>query len=353
MNIYIVTVYDSLNYGSYWQAKVLEAYLSRYGDTYFVDIKHQNNILNTLKKSARLFAHGQIKKGVFDFIKLGRFMISQRGNHIVNKEQVKNNKDAVIFFGSDEIWNVKREKIRKSKEFFGYGFESRYKIAMAPSINRTTADEISQYDYIVKELKKFFAISVRDNHTKKVIDSLLGKKVKLISDPTLLMKKDFYLGKSVAPKIDNYLLLYTYGEMLSPSVIKNIKDFAKKEKLKIVSVGEWFDYFDKSIPATPQEFLGYVNKAKYVITDTFHGLMFSLIFQKQFFVFPCGNIKVEDTLSILGLSKRVCNKDSDIFEKKSQEIDYVDVEKRIDIFSSSAKEFIDETIEKINEVYNG
>ena len=173
--IHIITVYDSLNYGSYLQADALYTYLSKFEEVDFVDINHQSNFKQTLEICLKKFLKGKISDARLDWIKYSKFVNAQKAFKTVPLKTVyKNTKDTFIF-GSDEIWNVDREKIRKSKEFFGQGIESERKIAIAPSVNTVSKEGLSKYPYVKAELEKFLAISVRDQHTKDVVEEIIDK----------------------------------------------------------------------------------------------------------------------------------------------------------------------------------
>ena len=339
MNLHIITVYDSLNYGSYFQALALKWELEKYGVVDFVNVKHQNIRLATYKLCMKNCTKKEIRTAIFDYRKLREFIKAQKIMPVVEMKTVCSNNNDVFFFGSDEIWNVHRKKMRKTPEFFGANFPEKYRIALAPSVNRTQLDEIEQYEYIPRELEKFQAISVRDKHSKNIIEELTKRECDLIADPTLMHKK--------AIKEDSFIMLYTYGEMLKPEIIKMIVDFAKKNNLKLISVGAWFDFCDSCVPASPAEFLGYMKMAEYVITDTFHGLMFSLIYEKQFVVFPCGNIKVEKSLEYLEMQDQICLPGQELEQKLVKKIDYVYITPKIENYGEITRKFIFNTVMEI------
>lgn len=110
MKFHIVTVYDSVNYGSFFQARALFDYLSNYGQVDFVDIHHQRIGYAALKQSIKYVMKKEIKKSLFEFHKMLIFKKAQKTLQIVEMKRVINH-EAVFWFGSDEIWNVHREKI--------------------------------------------------------------------------------------------------------------------------------------------------------------------------------------------------------------------------------------------------
>ena len=349
MKAHIITVYDSLNYGSYFQAKALEWEIGKYLDVDFVDIHHQNNNLTVLKKCLKSIKARAWKSAYLEYKKLKLFSRAKKNFAVVDIKEAGKMQSDLYWFGSDEIWNVYRPKIKKSKEFFGFGFPDRYRIAIAPSINRTNYPQLAELPYVSEELKKFYAISVRDKHTKEVIDKLLSDDVKLVSDPTLMHKKDVYKKIQIDTDHHDYILLYTYGDMFQPGVKEKITTFAREQSLKIISVGAHFDFADVNTVVSPEEFLGIVDAAKYVFTDTYHGLMFSLIYEKQFVVFPCGNTKVEDTLSIFQLNDRLCAREQKLDSVTGEPLNYGVIGARLEQHAGKTIDFIKDAIHGIRE----
>lgn len=337
---YITTVYDSLNYGSFFQAKALEWELSRYGPVCFLNIHHQNITMQTLEACTKKLLKGQLAAAKLEAVKCRHFIRAQRAFPVVDRNRAAFSETDRFYFGSDEIWNIHREKIRKSKEFFGWHYPESGRIALAPSINRTQLTQMQSCGYIAEELNRFAAISVRDVHTKEVIDSITGRDTVLVGDPTLLFTKEDYEPCREEITEEPFILFYAYGMMLNPEVKRQIKAFAAARGLKLISVGRWFDFCDKCVPASPGQFLDYVRKAEYVITETFHGLMFSLIYEKQFFVFPCGNVKVEELMDILDVKQRLCTADAPMEEIVRSDLDYAEVTPRVRAHGERLRSFI-------------
>ncbi|WP_303837290.1 polysaccharide pyruvyl transferase family protein [Ruminococcus flavefaciens] len=98
-------------------------------------------------------------------------------------------------------------------------------------------------------------------------------------------------------------------DKLNPSASKSIKRFANEKKLRIIQVTSinTFDYCDSMMINSPFDFLNYMYHADYIITDTFHGTMFSIILEKQFVVIDKKKNKVEELLACFHLDDRMVN----------------------------------------------
>ena len=123
--------------------------------------------------------------------------------------------------------------------------------------------------------------------------------------------------------------------------IKKIKNFARKNKLKVVSAGYYHKWCDKCVDASPVDLLGYFKYAKYVVTDTFHGSVMSLITNANFAAKIRGNKnKLYDLLERFDLSGQVVE-DFGILEKIfADEIDYKKVNDLMDNFRKSSLEYL-------------
>lgn len=350
--IHIVTVYDSLNYGSFFQAYALQKELSKYESTDYLDIHHQSIRKETLNYAIKKIIKLKFKDANLAVKKYLIFKNEQKRFVTTNINDIKNDNLDLFVFGSDEIWNISRDKIKKSKEFFGAGIKSKRKFSYAPSINTTTLEQIQKNEYIKDELNEFIEISVRDTYSKNIISKFLNRDIKVVCDPTLLLQKEDFKNIQVNMKKNNYILLYTYGKMLNNDVIRKIKMFARENGLKIISIGKYFSFCDECIAASPKEFLGYIDNAKYVFTDTFHGTIFSIIYEKNFLVFPCGNIKVEEILKQFDLLNRMISYDKN-YELEyivNNKINYLSVNKIKEKMRNNSKEYIKDLYNKCNEI---
>ena len=152
--------------------------------------------------------------------------------------------------------------------------------------------------------QKFNAISVREVTGVSLCEKYLGVKAKHVLDPTLLLTADDYLGlcKNIPVK-SPFVFAYVLDQ--NPQKISEIKRFAQEKELPcfIMSAGPNVSDDDRV-----EKWLSYFRDAAYVITDSFHGTVFSIILQKDFYVFgnkKRGNSRFDSLLNFLGLSNRI------------------------------------------------
>ena len=170
------------------------------------------------------------------------------------------------------------------------------------------------------------AISVRDMNSVDIVTSLTDIKPNLNVDPVIAYGFD---NEVRLPNIkDKYLLVYTYpGRMNNLKEVKAITDYAQKNNLKIVAIANYFDWVDEVVTPHPFEVLGYFRKARCIVTDTFHGAVMSLKFNKSFAVIVRGmnSNKLSFLLKQFNLSSRIAEQAEDINEILEERIDYVPV----------------------------
>lgn len=210
--------------------------------------------------------------------------------------------DAIII-GSDELWNLANGSIAPCKEYFGYGLRSKKIIAYAPSCNNCSVDLFRNYYRGQVNFGNFDHLSARDTNTRSLIKQISGRDAEIVLDPTLLMSFDSYLGDL---NDKGYILVYEpYLRCDETEKVRKIRAFAATKQIPIYSVGNQFPWADKNVDPDPLQFVKYIQNAEYVVTSTYHGTVFSIIFQKQFCAFSQDNHKIVDLLAKLGLTSRI------------------------------------------------
>ena len=142
--------------------------------------------------------------------------------------------------------------------------------------------ELEQYgvqSQIGKLLNNFTDISVRDSNSEQIVEMLINKVPRKHLDPVLIYDytKEVELCNCNMP-FNDYMVIYAYSGRITVEEGKQIRKFARKLNLKIVAVGGEHKFCDVSIYPNPFEVLAIIKKARYVVTDTFHGTVFSIKF---------------------------------------------------------------------------
>lgn len=362
MKIGIITHYDVHNHGAILQMYALERVLNKFGaeaqgltfsKNYDFLEDYAENKYNITIKSIPYYIGYLLKKGLkktyFNYEKkriLDNF--KRIHNMIGGKVSETSNLDA-IFIGSDEVFSI---ETGLTPEFWGYKMPTSNIFSYAGCFGPTTLDFIKEKNaeqFIKDGINNLKNISVRDQNSKNIIETLSDREATLVCDPVILYgyideKKNFNRKSK-----EKYVLVYSYdNNMNDEKEIENIKKFAKEKKCKIYSVGFYHKWCDKNINCNPIELLEFVNNAEYVLTDTFHGTVMSLIMNTQFVT------KVHTNSNKLGflleeyecLNRRT-DDFSDALEIIKQEIDYDKINKIIDYKRDISKNYLKSCLETI------
>ena len=211
----------------------------------------------------------------------------------------------VIYYGSDQIWNPKLTNC--DLKFWGEGFSGK-KIAYAASDGGELV--LSEKTKIL--LNSFSKISCREEIlTEKLQNSNISIPIETVCDPVFLLSKDEWLKFAEMPIEENYILAYKISENLKfDAEVEKLGRRLKKKVVQITYVKGWRKYFctrQKFVDdISPEQFVGYFVKADFVMTTSFHGTAFSIIFNKPFFVMSLTkrSERITNVLSILNIADR-------------------------------------------------
>ena len=220
--------------------------------------------------------------------------------------------------GSDQIWSLFEEIFQP---YYFLDFVQKRKIAYAPSLG---TDQIApeKAEALKTLLKDFSALSVRESVSARQLTELTGRQAAWVADPTLLHDREFWtrFASEVPERKKKYLLCYFLEH--KAWYFDYARKLAKKLGLKLLLIPNKWDHLQHSCvvdaPVGPKEFVALFRDADYVLTDSYHGSIFSLIFEKEFQYlqrFEKGdpksqNIRVESLFGYLGLKDRMVTKES-------------------------------------------
>lgn len=345
MKIGIVTVYNTPNCGSFLQAYALQKALCKKGH----EVCFLKNEINTKRKWYYRLPQTvkYLLKGDFVTVReltepYSIFRPLQREFLITSKAD---NLDLVIY-GSDTVWNIADSYFLKHwKRFFGHGVSAK-KISYAASAGSTTLDVFTKIPEIQEALSEFSGLGVRDVPTSEIVRALLPEyeDVTQVVDPTMLLACEDYEEISVACTEKDFILVYYFGNM-PEALVNNIQAFAKAQNKKIVAFGNR-PWADVELPFDPELMMGYYKHADYVVTNTFHGNIFSILFHKQFISFGKQKRKVEALLKEFGLSNRLLDETEDIEEILMQEIDHGEVKQKLKLKREASYQYLETFLNK-------
>ncbi len=305
MIVNIVTVYNSLNAGSFLQAYALQEALRQRGvETHFIRREGgSSSWRGIIRKMLRFIRRGKFSSAVLTAVQFYKFQKCVRSAFDVVAIDAPCD---LVVLGSDEVWNITDSAFRLGTLFWSEQIsETIPRITYAVSVNRAAYDDFVQEPEYGRFLKKYGSISVRDEHTRNVIQKLTGKEIEIVCDPTMLFDSSYFRKLAKKCKRRKFILLYTFQQKSTCSPQEHIKEimrFAVCNGLELIGLPGTL--CDAEAAADPFELLGYFEAAEYVITNTFHGTVFSILFGKRFAVFP-GSTKVTELVKQMHCEKNL------------------------------------------------
>ncbi len=305
MKIGILTYHRAENYGALLQAYALRTFLRQSGDDVsFIDYWPEYHVEHYRLFSWKRFRHYNIKgklNYLFTFIiwllprylrktRLQHFMYSRLG--LSSKIQYTKDEDVtcpydVAVYGSDQIW--RRQDIHGNQYNFWYfgspNVKAKDKITYAASMGviDATAHECS----LIKEhLRAFSAISVRERNLQSFLTDL-GFSSCLVSDPVFLLSQKEW-RKLFRQRACNEKYIFFYNLLQTPESVQFADALSKETGLPVKEINmhlQWDHIFSRRYYACAsiETFLRMLSDATYVVSNSFHGVAFSLLFEKQFF----------------------------------------------------------------------
>jgi hypothetical protein len=315
----IMTIYQNENYGSKLQSFALQETLKKLGYIgenikYTIQRKKVLPLARICKYPIyflRIFFRSEIRQRKEKYKSYQIECIQESDKYL---EQISEGEYDKYICGSDQIW--------APNQFHGMFFldfvkDSNKKIAYAPSIGlRKIPNELhGKYRKLISDIG---FLSLREEEGAQLVKSLLQRDVQVVLDPTLLLTKEEWLEHcGVFPQRvkEPYILCYFLGGLFRHK--KWLREIQKKTGYKIIvlpiQTTDFFTAKDKRIDVGPKEFVQWIEHASIVCTDSYHGTIFSVNLNKEFFSFlrfqegdPLNqNSRVCNFLDRYGLSDRI------------------------------------------------
>lgn len=369
MKIAIVTFIRAYNHGAVLQCYALHKKLNDLGIDnevldYYPEYFRKLYELGDIKKW-RTFPGNMIKKNP-GYVRMRlKLRKRNRGFERFIKKNIRLSKkqycttDAVVreefaydgfVVGSDQVWSYSITEM-DPVFFLDFPYAQRTrKLSYAASFGVSCIPERLEERY-KRLLSDWDSYSVREDSGAKIMRGLLGVEAQVCCDPTLLLSRDEWARVSVEPEeAKDYVLVYYVNS--KDVLLEHAQRIAKEQNLKIIVLTSASSYnylmgcdipetIDYRGAAAPDELVGLVRYAKYVLTDSFHGTVFSLIFQRRFMTLIQNqwgrNLRALALLETLGLSGR---KLDDSPEKIDEAIDWERVEDILSTQREAAVEYL-------------
>lgn len=375
MKIGILTLPLHTNYGGILQAYALQTVLERMGHKVNVigapvvmqHLPLWRKILSVLKRLCQRYVLGRkdilidrekedYKRAIATRVYTMQFVDKYIHIRKVYKlQEIQQNDYDAIIVGSDQIWRTEYNQQWKEQNvddvYLGFtkGW-SLIRVAYAASFGKDKVELKNKDLKLCKEaISKFDAISVREEHGVILCRDIFGVKATVMPDPTLLLSCDDY--KKLIPDISNaskpnFLLSYILDDSLEKSSLRDKIANEKGLMIKITNKSD-YRYNNGEYPPQPpvEAWLKAFAECKYVITDSFHACVFSIIFHKQFTVIANkkrGLSRFQTLLKMFGLTDRMVYSPSEY--RELQDIDFAKVDDIIKIKQEEALLFLRENL---------
>lgn len=340
MKIALLTIWHEKNYGAELQAYATIKLLQKFG--------HQVEMINIRLSDMR---KGNMNGKIYNLIckftpghkKFNEFWnthIPMTRRYKTITELQKDPPVADIFMvGSDQVWNPELTKDFSLLYFLNFGSDNSKRVSFASSFGTTSWNYPEIQHEVTQLLKRFNYITCREESGVSLLRDFFGVKSTNIVDPTLILGDYKNLIPNTIEK--NTLLYYPLGTDIELEIFAN----KLSEELQLIPINnnkkELFLGRLEWNRTGIEEWLQNIAESKFVVTRSFHGLVFSLLFHRNFAIVATKNgrnSRIIDLLSLIGLTDRFYDTFDSLYSSKpwKKEIDYNIIDHRISIIRKNS-----------------
>lgn len=360
----IVTWHNNPNYGGLLQAFALQEVIKKMGyEPEFINYRHDIN--STKKKMIRVIKNiymmifkpkiynGRRKKMKFAVNYLNISIPYYTYNDL---KKSTNQTYSACICGSDQIWSNNNGI---NPFYYLDFFEESRRISYAPSIGYNYISD-SLHEQFKEYILKINYLSIRERKGAEIIKSITGRDAKVVLDPSLLLDKKEWLDKTeykkrkLSPK-ENYILLYILGD--NEDHVNYAKKLSSYTGYKLIALETKYGKINdlEIVNGDPFDFIDLLSNASYILTDSFHGVAFSINFEKQFIVFKrfkdeekkSQNSRIYNILDKLNLINRLINSDAPVSYMEENFIDYNRIIPLLDSERNHSLKFLKGSLENV------
>lgn len=344
-----ITFHKAVNYGAILQTYALQhSILNLKVDNEIINydcklISDEYKLINTKSiktfiKSIMAFKMFYCKRKKFESFIRKYIVLTKPVNKKILESEEFNNKYDFFITGSDQVWNYEITNLDDAY-FLNFVKDEKKIKSYAASFGANSIPEELRSIYI-KYLKRFSNLLVREKTGKNIIHGLIDKKVNTVLDPVLLLDKNEWNKIASKTKFDDIKDKYILVYMETPYIKLFAENLSAKYKIPIFNIADLILKKKNKIGNTeselgPEDFINIIKNARFIITASFHAVVFSIIYNKDFFINNVDKMKEnrssrqKDLLDLLGIKDReIFNHDDDT---DFSSIDWNDVNKKLEI----------------------
>ena len=358
----LLTFHTPDNYGAVYQAFALQNYVNKElgKDVEIIDFctkkhlkaynifkKQSNNpIKNFLKNciTATQYLALKKKKRLFEQFRKSYLKLSAKRYNSEDEFLSHTEMYDTYLVGSDQVFNPHNEHYKAY--YLAFEKRGKRKIAYAPSFGISAfTDEIT--GKILPYLKDFDNLSCREKQGAEYLSKIMNEEVPAVVDPVFLMSKEEWEKLSVTPQ-EKQKYIFVYDLCGGEELMSIAKSIAKERGLKVICatgrIRNNYSGVDVRFDIGPAELLGYINKAEYVVTDSFHGTSLSLIMRKRLITYialPHAASRITSIMESLGTSEQIV---TNIIDFDISKITFKNYDENLKILVKESKDFLKKSL---------
>ncbi len=371
LKIGLITFHRAINYGAVLQSYALQKVFDDFGsDCTIIDFRchelehfykpflvYKGSLKYMIKqgiKMALVYHDRKKKKAKFESFVQKYLRTSES---ITNKAELDDADFDIFVTGSDQVFNP--TITGADAEVYYLSFTEKKKYSYAASFGKDIITDIVG-SLIKSNLNDYERISVREESGAQIIKQIIGRDASVNIDPTLLIDGTEWREIEEKPKEINKPYILAYNMLTSKFIFEAAEALSKQTGIDVVFVNHKndktrfqyhsFRYYESF---SPQEFLWLIDHAEYVLTSSFHGTVFSVLFKKQFLTVLSStesrNVRLFSLLHMVGLMNRVVVDNCSI-SNITEKINWDLIQNRIVDCRSDATSYIKQIIEENSEL---
>ena len=296
----ILTFHKSNNCGSVLQAYALQQTLNKFNfENEIINFSNENQenmyalfrkirtYKDILANLATAVLYSKFKSHFQDYENFRNTYLTVSTQKFKQTEDLKNIEYDILISGSDQVWNINCPDADDAY-YLCFDDDSK-KIAYAPSFGAINPlERAKDPQKYINYLNKFDWLSIRENNGKKWIYDMTQRHAEVLLDPTMLLTADEWNTViKIQPPTENYIFYYAFN--YSKEVNKIVMDISSKYNMPVYILDikswvkrVWRDGIKITEHSGPDTFLSYIKNAKLVVTTSFHGTVFSILYKKKF-----------------------------------------------------------------------
>lgn len=359
----IITFHRAVNYGAILQTYALNTTINNLGvNCEIIDYhcpfleKHYQpfsikTLLNIKQIAILLLKNGNIKDNRANFELFSDKYLPKSSKVYKTESDLVESNDEYDFFitGSDQVWSYYCAGFDKAY-FLDFVTDNNKKNSYAASfgVSEIPKEHVETYRGLLQDFEN---ISLREQRGVQIVKELIDREATEVLDPTLLLRRDEWSSMALENnQVNKYVLVYLLAE--TKSIIRLAKKVAKEKNLKIIYIHDRLfnqQGMDNMSKIDPSRWLSLFLNAEYIVTNSFHGVCFSINFHKEFYMQylpePAKvNSRLENILDMFKLSDR-CITDLTTLDLQST-IDYSEVEITLNNERENSLSYLENIISK-------